>query len=96
MNTLLEAFQKYLSAAIDGRDFVVMGENVDNGSRISGLGKNLDKLGRTKVLNVGNCELTHVGAGMGMMIAGGKMILLVTHNKESLAYCNKKMMLDEK
>jgi len=77
MPTLLESYQKHLAAAIDGRDFVVMGENVDNGSRISGLGKNLDKLSRTRVLNVGNCELTHVGAGMGMMLEGGNMVLLV-------------------
>ena len=77
MSTLIECFQFHLAAALEGRDFVVMGENVNNGSRISGLGKGLDKLSRVKVLNVGNCELTHVGAGMGMMLAGGRAVLLV-------------------
>ena len=27
--------------------------------------------------------------------AEGKMVLLITHNKEALSFCNKKLLMDE-
>jgi len=75
--TLIELYQAELLEAIGSKQVVVMGENINNGSRLSGLGKNLETLPRAKVINIGNCELTHIGTGMGMMMQGKNLILMV-------------------
>jgi len=51
---------------------LLFGENIDTGSRISGLARGLEVGPTGRILNVGNCELTHIGVGLGMMLDGGK------------------------
>lgn len=75
--TLLESYRAHLLTRLANADVLVIGENIDNGSKISGLGKGLETLPSAKVLNVGNCELTHAGIGMGVMLEGGHLILMV-------------------
>jgi len=56
---------------------LVYGENLDRGSFISGLSKNLVS-GPTRLLkNVGNCEYTHCGVGFGLMMSGKNAVLFV-------------------
>lgn len=54
---------------------LMFGENIDNGSRIAGLARGLTVNSESKILNVGNCELTHCGIGFGMMMDGGQSVL---------------------
>lgn len=54
-------------------DLVQYGENILQGSRICGIARNL----AGRVINVGNCENTHVGAGFGMMANGADAVLFV-------------------
>lgn len=55
------------------RPLVQMGENIDKGSCICGLCRNLPG----DLTNVGNCELTHVGTGLGLMMNGVHCVLYV-------------------
>ena len=50
---------------------LLFGENIDTGSKLSGLARGLKVNPEGRILNVGNCELTHIGVGLGMMIDGG-------------------------
>jgi len=50
---------------------LLYGENIDTGSRIGGLARGLRVNSAGRILNVGNCELTHIGVGMGIMMDGG-------------------------
>src|ERR1043165_4705133 len=54
---------------------VLFGENINNGSRIVGLCRNLVAPEGGRILNVGNCEATHIGAGFGMMLNGVHAVL---------------------
>lgn len=56
---------------------LLFGENIDTGSRISGLARGLTVNPQGRILNVGNCELTHVGVGMGMMLDRGLAALFM-------------------
>jgi len=56
---------------------LVYGENIDRGSYLSGLSKNLTAGSRRRILNVGNCEYTHCGVGFGVMLAGANAVLFV-------------------
>ena len=51
------------------------GENIDNGSRISGLSRNLRAPAGGRMINVGDCENTHCGVGFGMMLGGATAVL---------------------
>lgn len=50
---------------------LLYGENINTGSRIGGLARGLEVNPEGLILNVGNCELTHIGVGFGMMMSGG-------------------------
>lgn len=56
---------------------VFYGENIDNGSCISGLTRNFKVLDGSMLINIGNCEYTHCGMGFGMMINGITAVLFV-------------------
>ena len=56
---------------------LLFGENIDTGSRIAGLARGLKVNPAGKILNVGNCELTHCGVGLGMMLDGGSSVLFM-------------------
>ncbi len=54
---------------------VLYGENIDTGSRISGLTRNLKVPAGGRIINVGDCEATHCGVGFGMALDGGTAVL---------------------
>jgi pyruvate dehydrogenase E1 component beta subunit len=56
---------------------VLYGENINNGSFMSGLTRNLQlKSGNgSRIINVGNCENTHCGVGFGIMLSGTTAVL---------------------
>jgi pyruvate dehydrogenase E1 component beta subunit len=54
---------------------VLFAENIDTGSRISGLTRNLETPPGGRVINVGNCEATHCGVGFGLMLDGISSVL---------------------
>lgn len=56
---------------------LLYGENIDTGSRISGLARGLKVNPAGRILNVGNCELTHMGVGFGMMLDGGNSVVFM-------------------
>ena len=53
----------------------IFGENIDTGSRLSGLARGLTVNSAGRIKNVGNCELTHAGVGFGIMMDGGQAAL---------------------
>jgi pyruvate/2-oxoglutarate/acetoin dehydrogenase E1 component len=56
---------------------LLFGENIDTGSRIAGLARGLEVNPAGRIQNVGNCELTHCGIGLGMLLDGGQATLFV-------------------
>jgi pyruvate/2-oxoglutarate/acetoin dehydrogenase E1 component len=56
---------------------VFYGENIDTGSCLSGLSRNFDVQESSRIINIGNCEYTHCGAGFGMMLNGATAVLFV-------------------
>lgn len=67
-----------INSAIEQVDSILLyGENINVGSCISGLARGLRVNQASKILNVGNCELTHIGLGMGIMVDGGHCVLFV-------------------
>src|SRR5688572_19494537 len=56
---------------------LLYGENIDTGSRISGLARGLKVNPGGRILNVGDCELTHCGVGFGIMLDGGNAVLFM-------------------
>ena len=56
---------------------LLFGENINLGSCLSGMARGLQVNPAGKILNVGNCELTHMGVGFGMMADGGKAVLFM-------------------
>lgn len=56
---------------------LLYGENIDTGSCISGLARGLKVNPEGRILNVGNCELTHIGVGLGMMLDGGRAVVFM-------------------
>jgi pyruvate/2-oxoglutarate/acetoin dehydrogenase E1 component len=57
------------------REGVLFAENIDTGSRISGLTRGLVDPPGGRVINVGNCENTHCGVGFGLMLEGVSSVL---------------------
>jgi acetoin:2,6-dichlorophenolindophenol oxidoreductase subunit beta len=56
---------------------LLFGENIDTGSCIGGLARGLKVNPSGSIQNVGNCELTHCGVGLGMLLDGGQSVLFV-------------------
>jgi pyruvate/2-oxoglutarate/acetoin dehydrogenase E1 component len=56
---------------------LLFGENIDTGSRLAGLARGLKVNPAGRIQNVGNCELTHCGVGLGMLLDGGQAALFV-------------------
>lgn len=74
MPTYLETINRLLVAqAARYPHLVQYGENIAHGSRICGLARGLSG----RLVTVGNCENTHVGLGLGMMLEGGSALLVV-------------------
>jgi len=54
---------------------LLFGENIDKGSCLSGLSRGLKVNSNGQIINIGNCELTHFGIGLGIMLDGGNSVL---------------------
>ena len=77
-NSYLQAMNKIISDRVNQMEnTLVYGENLDRGSFISGLSKNLIAGPTRLVKNVGNCEYTHCGVGFGLMMSGKNAVLFV-------------------
>ena len=76
MSSYLATVNKIIADELAGLpDFVLYGENIDNGSYVSGLTRNLSVSGNGRILNVGDCEATHCGVGFGLMMNGVSSVL---------------------
>jgi pyruvate/2-oxoglutarate/acetoin dehydrogenase E1 component len=74
MPTYLESINRLLvEASARHPGLVQLGENIAQGSRICGLARNLPG----RLITIGNCENTHVGVGLGMMLEGAHALLVV-------------------
>jgi len=77
-DTYLSHITKQINAVTESCGQVLLfGENIDTGSRLSGLARGLKVNQAGKILNVGNCELTHCGVGLGMMLEGSNAVLFM-------------------
>lgn len=56
---------------------VFFGENINNGSYVTGLCRNLKVPRGGRIINLGDCESTHCGVGFGLMLSGVHSILFV-------------------
>ncbi|MDC0863362.1 hypothetical protein OAP88_00730 [Candidatus Pelagibacter sp.] len=56
------------------KDPFIYGQNINSGTLISGLSRNIEDIGKKFIHNTPNCEYSMIGAGFGMMIAGGNSI----------------------
>jgi pyruvate dehydrogenase E1 component beta subunit len=71
MNQLITAYAAKVPGAC------LYGQNLNNGTFISGLTKNLVAHPSGRIVNTGNCENTLCGAGFGMMLGGVSSIYFV-------------------
>jgi pyruvate/2-oxoglutarate/acetoin dehydrogenase E1 component len=74
----LQSLNKVISDQVNQMEnTLVYGENLDRGSFISGLSKNVISGPTRLVKNIGNCEYTHCGVGFGLMMGGHNAVLFV-------------------
>lgn len=74
MPTYLDAIGGVLAREAARRpNLLQFGENIAHGSKLCGAARRLTG----RILTVGNCENTHVGVGLGMMLEGGEALLVV-------------------
>jgi pyruvate/2-oxoglutarate/acetoin dehydrogenase E1 component len=66
----------------------VFGQNINSGSYISGLSKNIDKIKNIKIYNTPNCEYSMIGAGFGFIISGGVAIFFAKQLDFMLLGCD--------
>ena len=77
-SSYLQSLNKVISDQVNQMEnTLVYGENLDRGSFISGLSKNLIAGPTRLVKNIGNCEYTHCGVGFGLMMSGYNAVLFV-------------------
>jgi len=78
MGTYIAAINEMLAKEIAELPHAVFyGENIDTGSRISGLARNFKAADSSLLINAGDCEYTHCGVGFGMMLNGATAVLFV-------------------
>ena len=57
-------------------EFFIFGQNINTGSFLGGLTKNITKLKNIKILNTPNCENTLVGMGLGLALKGKNALFI--------------------
>jgi pyruvate/2-oxoglutarate/acetoin dehydrogenase E1 component len=70
----LDAINKNIINFLNKNKFFIYGQNINTGTFISGLTKNINKIKKNTVKNVPNCENSLVGLGFGVMLDGGNSI----------------------
>ena len=73
MKRILDYFQNTLNKNIKEK-FVLFGQNITTGSRISGMTAKIGEIKKSKIINCQNSEQTLVGFGLGMMMGGIRSI----------------------
>ena len=81
--TIVNTVNEFISAK---EPAFVFGENINTGSQISGLARGVTATGSSVVRNVANCELTHCGVGLGLMLDGGSSVLFVTRLRSDMQH----------
>lgn len=77
-NTYLEQIIGQVNQVTENCDpLLLYGENIDKGSCLSGLARGVKVNSSGQILNVGNCELMHIGMGFGMMMDGGNAVVFM-------------------
>jgi pyruvate/2-oxoglutarate/acetoin dehydrogenase E1 component len=66
----------------------VFGQNINSGSYIGGLSKNIDKIKNIKLYNTPNCEYSIIGSGFGFIISGGAAIFFAKQLDFMLLGCD--------
>lgn len=75
INTQIQEYFKFKNKG------VIFGQNIISGSRISGLGKDLEKLSNVKALNTTNSENSLMGLGLGLALEGTpSMFIMKQHD----------------
>src|SRR3990167_3529997 len=69
--------QLIVDAAAKIPNVVLYGENINTGSHICGMTRNLRLERGGRIINVGNCESTHCGLGFGLMMSGVSSVLFM-------------------
>ena len=64
-------FYRKTFSNVDLSNYIIYGENINNGSFIGGLASCFQGINKTKLINVGNAEYTHIGMGFGIALDGG-------------------------
>jgi len=78
MGKYLQQINEVIAAEVNRLDNAILfGENLDRGSYLSGLSKNLTTGDTRRIVNVGNCEYTHCGVGFGAIMGGANAVLFV-------------------
>lgn len=78
MAKYLSSINEIIAREVNRLDHAVLyGENLDRGSYLSGLSKNLTAGPTRRIVNIGNCEYTHCGVGFGVMLGGANAVLFV-------------------
>jgi pyruvate/2-oxoglutarate/acetoin dehydrogenase E1 component len=78
MGDYITSVNKLIAAEVARIPNVVLyGENINQGSQILGLTRDLRVQDGGRIINVGNCEYTHCGVGFGLMMAGVSCVLFV-------------------
>jgi pyruvate/2-oxoglutarate/acetoin dehydrogenase E1 component len=72
----LEAVVEQINLALDNnKSNILIGENINTGSHLVGLTRNIVINSKSRIFNVPNSELTHCGTGMGVMLNKGNCVL---------------------
>jgi len=77
MNYIEFINQTIKSKVKERKNIVLFGQNIDAGSCISGLSKDMEVLNNSKILNTQNSENTLVGFGFGLMLNGVNSIFFM-------------------
>ena len=58
-------------------DFTIYGQNINKGSYITGLSRNIEEIKKSRVINTTNSEYSAIGMGFGIMMNGGNAVYFV-------------------
>lgn len=72
----LDFINKKIINLLKKKKTFIFGQNINTGTFISGLSKNINTIRNNPVKNVPNCENSLVGLGFGIMLSGGNAIYI--------------------
>jgi pyruvate/2-oxoglutarate/acetoin dehydrogenase E1 component len=72
----LDSINKNIINFLNTQKFFIYGQNINTGTFISGLTKNIYRVKKNPIKNVPNCENSLVGLGFGIMLDGGNAVYI--------------------